>query len=56
MVSVAQIHWDGRKRTIVTYKLIKKVDQSYDLHNYFVTSEKLIFAQNGPSIFLYPTT
>ena len=50
MVSMAQIHWEGRKRTIVTYKLIKRVNQFYDLHaTIFLRSENLIFARSGPS-------
>ena len=37
MVSVVQIHREGRKRTIVTYKLIKIVDPFYDLSDYFAS-------------------
>ena len=32
---MAHIHREGRKRTIVSYKLIKRVDQFYDLVDYF---------------------
>ena len=35
MVSTTQIHGEGRKRAIVTYRVIKRVDQFYDLRDYF---------------------
>ena len=53
-VSVVQIHREDRKRIIVTYKVIKRVDQFYDLRlfghiakNYFL-QEMIAFS--------YPTT
>ena len=48
MVSMVQIHWEGRKRTIVTYKLIKCVDQFYDLGDYILRVAQINFCASGP--------